>query len=133
RMSAGIRAQAVEKATQRVVLPEGGIGGEQFAVLGVEHENKAHHHSEQAAVDVAGVGPSEPREEPSRRLGVGGLESAKQLPKRAEDLVGEFGGNLVLVLAALAQELRQAAIRRHVQQPVGGEEQRERREQRPSG
>ncbi len=96
-----------EQAGDRVVADEEIVAGEGLALLGVKQEDQPHQNGEQPFIDLRGaVGPvANSGQKPTARILVGGLEPLDQLEKRGEHLLGKLGGDLVLELAALRQDL----------------------------
>ena len=103
--------QPREQAGDRVVADEQVVGRKHLALLGVEQEHQPHQDREQPFVDIVGaVGPvAQAREELAPRFLVGRLEPFQQLEQGGEHLLGELGGDLVLILAALGQDRGAAA------------------------
>ena len=65
-------------------------------------------------------------------LVVGRLEAAEQLVERGQHLLGQLGRDEVLVLPALGQDGRQALLVREREEPLGGEQHLQGREDRPA-
>ena len=99
--AAGVVPQPVEQAGDRVVVRVDRIAGQQVAVLGVQHEDQPHQHRQQARIDVVGiVGQHVPQQLAVRDI-VGRLEAAHQFVQGRQHLLGQLGGDGVLVLAAV--------------------------------
>lgn len=121
-------AELGEEAAHGVVLDVDGVGGDEAAVLGVEDEDEAEERGEEAAVDLVAfaiVAVEDVAQEGAARGFVRGLEAAHELVEGVEHLAGEAGGDEVLVLAALAEEGREALGARNGEEALGREEHEE--------
>ena len=108
-VAAGVGAQPLEEAGDRVVVGVDRVAGEQAAVLGVEEEHEPHEDGEQAGVDLVRVVGEHLAEQLALALVVGRLEAAEQLVEGGEHLLGQLRRDDVLVLAALGEDGRAAA------------------------
>ena len=106
--------------------------GHQPAVLGVEQEHQPQQHGEQPGVDLVRVVVQHVAEQFALAQVVGRLEAAQQLVQRGQHLLGQLGGDGVLVLAAVGEDGRQALLVRQREEPLGREQHVQGREDRPA-
>ena len=99
-----IVSQPLEEPRDRVVLLIHVARRHQAAVLGIEDEHQAHQRGEQPAVHLVRLFAQHLRQQHALRIVVRALESADEIPQRLQHLAGQLGGDLVLRLAAPAQE-----------------------------
>ncbi len=109
-VEAGVGAELLEEAGDPVVLGVGGLLRHHPPLFSVEEEDQAHQRGHQAAVDPLRIVAGDVTQEGPLDRVVGSDKPTKKLAKGPQDLLGELGRDLVLVLAALGEERRQAAI-----------------------
>ncbi len=122
--------EAGEEAGEGVVAgEERALDGEHLALLGVEEEDQPHEDGEQPLVDLVGAAGvvAESAEELAAGVGVGGLEALEEVEQGGEHLLGELGGDLALVLAALGEDGVEPLSRGELVQAVVLEQLAERR------
>src|SRR5690606_10749748 len=78
-VAAGVLAEALVEAGDRVALGVDRALGHEPLILGVEQEDQTQQHGEEAAVDVLGVLAGERAQERPAGLGVGGPKAAEEL------------------------------------------------------
>ena len=124
----GVGLQPLEQPAHRVMVDVQRIGGDQPAIFGVQDKNQPQQHRQQAAVDRIRVAAGQLAQQRPVGLGIGGLKPAQQFVQRRQHLGGQLGRDRILIAAALGQNRRQAPLRRQVEQPVGPQQQMQRRE-----
>ena len=133
RVAAGVGAQPLEQAGNRVVTGPYVVLREQLPVLRVQQEDQPEQHGQQPAVDLLRVLPGQLAQDPPRRRLVRRLEAAQQLPERAEHLLREAPGDLVLVAAALGEQVAQPLAVGRGEDPVLAEQHVQRAQEGPAG
>ena len=108
-MPAGVLAEPLEQADDRVILLVDLVIREERTVLGVEDEHQPQQDAEQARIDLVRVVLQHVAEQVAVALVVGRLEAPEQFVERGQDLLGQLGRDEVLVLPALGQDRPAAA------------------------
>ena len=124
--------QPFVEAGKGVVAFEGPVVGQQAALFRVEQEHQPQDHGEQTAIDVVAVFPELFVQQLAARGVVGCLEAAQQLVEGVQHLHRELLADLVLVLAAVGEQGRQALFPRQGQQPALVQQQSKRGADRPA-
>nr|WP_165251981.1 hypothetical protein [Paludisphaera soli] len=130
---AGILAEPLEEAGDRIELLVDLVAGDEPAILGVEHEDEPHQHGEQSRVDVVRVVLQHGPEQFALRPLVGRLEPPDEFIEGLEHLLGELGGDEVLVLAAVRQDRGEALLGPEREEPLLAKQHVQGREDRPPG
>ena len=126
-----VGTQAFEEAMDRIMAHVEIRAGHEAAVLGIEQKHHSHEDIEQAAVDIIRVLGKDLTQELTAGAFIGCLEAAQELIERIEDLSRQVGRDPALVVAALAEEPRQAHRAGGAEQPVGVQQHLQRGEDGP--
>ena len=105
----GVLAQPLEKPGDRVVLLVDLVVREERTVFGIEDEHQPQQNAEQACINLVRVLLQHVAEQFAMSLVVGRLETAEQLVKGGQDLLGQLCRDQILVLPALGKDMSAGA------------------------